>query len=123
MQQRQHHVDRPQGDRDLTRAHPDQAGVARVGRREEPALLDRAGRRDLGQLASPQRPGDRVVVDQQPRPLPGDADGDDVVAVTVQRREHAGRGDARDAVLLGAAAEKDGDTGTGGRIGGHGRRG
>ena len=54
--------------------------------------------------------GGGVVIDKHPLPLGGDADGKDLVAITVDGRQNPGGGSAGDRVLTAATAEDDGDT-------------
>ena len=70
-------------------------------------LAEDVGRLHLGPLGR-QAVG-RPASARTHRPLVGDADGDDVVAVGVGRGQHVGRGHARD-VVLGRAARRRGRT-------------
>src|SRR5699024_1446440 len=67
---------------------------------------------DLRSAPVDQGPVAGVVGDVQPAALAGDAEGDHLEALAIDRGEDAAGGDARDAVLAAAAAEQEGDGGS-----------
>jgi hypothetical protein len=83
----------------------DQAGrVCFTGEHDRRALTV-----DLGQLAAGDLQPLRLVGLEHPAAVRGDPDRHHVVAVAVDRRQHAARGDAGDRVLTGATAEHQRD--------------
>jgi len=105
VQHGEHDVDAGEGAGHVARRVHLEVAPGRVAAQDERG----AGAVDFGQHAVGDAQAVGVVLLEHPAPVGGEADGDDVVALAVQRPQHRTGRHARDRVLTRAAAEHDGD--------------